>query len=120
MNLHIDRVEMEELAALINQHFEVLNVKIEQLHSDMALNKSLIDDVHKDLEEVKKAFPKDEEGMRDYAAHHGFHFDYATSKKNWASIWLEIRKKIFSGAAWAVILFFCYAVWEAFKQEVKK
>lgn len=110
----------EELVALINRHFDELNTKISTLHIDMIGQKAQLETVHRDLEEMKKAFPKDEEGLRDYAAHNGFHDDYNTSRKNWSAILLETKKKVFSGVAWAAVLFLAYSVWEFVKTELKK
>lgn len=58
-------------------------------------------------------------GLEGVGKHHSFHdaeTDKASDKK---AITLEVKKKIFSGAAWGIAVVICYALWEYIKAKLR-
>lgn len=98
--------------------FETLNAKIGALHMDMIGNKADIHHLHEDLESIKKAFPKDEDGSRDFVGHHDHHDGLIKASKKWSEIGTDVTKKLFGGIAWIVVVFVAMSIWEQIKSGI--
>ena len=99
---------------------ETLNVKMNAMHIDMTSHKMETHTIHADVEAIKKAFPKDGEGLRDFSGHHNFHGAMIDRSRKWGDIGNDVLKKLFGGVAWVTVCFVAYSIWEAVKHEVKK
>lgn len=99
---------------------EVLNDKLNAIHIDNANHRSETSKIKKDVEEIKEAFPKDEGGIVDFDGHHDYHWKLVEASKSWHEIWVDVRKKVFGGVAWAVIVFIGYSIWEELKRRVRE
>lgn len=104
----------------VMQQFESVSAKLSALHIDMVGNKADMHVLKADVEDLKKAFPKNSEGARDIDGHRGFHETMDESARSWKEIWIDVRKKVFSGIAWVTLCFIAYSIWEAIKAEAKK
>jgi len=62
----------------------------------------------------EEAFPKG-----DAEAHHDDHEEQNAKKEEWKELWKGLRKKIFEGAGWAIVVAVAGAVGLAFKLWVK-
>lgn len=107
--------------------FETLNVKMNAMHIDMVGHKadmaSLqidVEHVHRDVEAIKRGFPKDDSGERDFDGHHNHHEGLIRSSKKWGDIGTDVLKKLFGGAAWVTVCFVAYAVFEAIRGKLLK
>lgn len=99
--------------------FETLNAKIGALHMDMIGNKADIHHLHEDIEAMKKAFPKDGEGVRDFSGHHDHHDGLIRASKKWSDIGTDVTKKLFGGIAWIIMVFVAMSVLEKIKSSIK-
>lgn len=98
--------------------FETLNIKINALHVDMIGNKADIAHLHEDMESIKKAFPKNDEGARDYHGHHDHHDGLIKASKKWSEIGTDVTKKLFGGIAWIIVVFVAMSIWEQIKTSI--
>lgn len=103
---------------LIGQ-FELLNAKIGALHIDMVGQNAKIEHLQRDVDEITKAFPKTDEGGRDYHGHYDHHDGLIKASKRWGEIGTDVTKKLFGGIAWIVVVFVALAVWERIKSSIK-
>ena len=103
---------------LIGQ-FELLNAKIGALHIDMVGHKAEMQHLHADIEDVKRAFPKTDEGARDYHGHYDHHDGLIKASRRWGEIGTDVTKKLFGGIAWIVVVFVALAIWERIKASIK-
>ena len=99
---------------------ESLGAKMNAMHIDMVGHKADMSHMQRDIDAIKKGFPKDGEGNRDYDGHHDYHGDLIEKAKTWREIGIDVRKKLFGGIAWAVLVYVAYQLWEIFKHEVRK
>lgn len=104
----------------ISGQLECVNAKLNAIHIDNINHKSETAVIKQDVESIKKAFPKNSDGNADIDGHHDYHWKLVESAKTWNDIWVDVRKKLFGGIAWAIVVFVAYSVWESVKQEVKK
>ncbi len=99
--------QLETVNAKLNAiHIDTLNHRAETVRMEIAIN------------DIKQAFPKDEEGLPDIGGHHDHHWRLIQASKSWGEIWMDVRKKVFGGMAWAVLLFVLWAIWEEIKRRV--
>lgn len=94
---------------------ESTNAKLGAIHIDMIGQKADIQHLHNDVELIKRAFPKNDEGNRDYHGHHDHHDELIKTSKRWAEIGTDVAKKVFGGMAWLAVVFVAMAMWEKFK-----
>lgn len=99
---------------------ESLGAKMNAMHIDMVGHKADMNAMQKDIDSIKRGFPKDNEGNRDFDGHHDYHGEIIARAKTWREIWLDVRKKVFGGIAWAVLAYVAWQAWEIFKTEVRK
>jgi hypothetical protein len=99
---------------------EILEVKINAMHIDMTSHKMETHTMKTDVDAIKKAFPKDGDGLRDFSGHHDFHGDMIVHSQKWSDIWNDVMKKLFGGIAWVTVCFVAYSIWESIKNEAKK
>lgn len=97
---------------------ETVNAKLNAIHTDNINHKSETSAIKRDVEEIKEAFPKDESGTVDFDGHHDYHWKLVEASKSWREIWVDVRKKVFGGVAWAVIVFVAYTAWEELKRRL--
>lgn len=100
------------LGYIVNQ-LESINDKLEAMHTEHTAMKG-------DIEDIKLAFPKSEDGERDFDGHHDYHDTLIRNSKSWGEIMTDVKKKLFGGIAWATVCFVAWAIWEGIKHEVKK
>lgn len=100
--------------------FESLQAKMNAMHIDMVGHKADMASMSKDIDAIKKGFPKDAGGERDYDGHHDYHSDLIERAKTWKEIWMDVKKKVFGGVAWATVAYVAYQAWLIFKHEVNK
>lgn len=110
----------EEFVQHIVAQLEQLNAQVHSLHIDFVGHKAETDSLHRDINELKSAFPKDADGKYNYSGHNYFHYSVDKTKKSWSEIWMDVKKKIFGGIAWAVILLVSYSIWEYMKLKIKQ
>ena len=100
---------------------EQLSAKIDATHMSLIESRSELHklkeefDSHREEESqhihaIMNAFPE-----RDFKDHFGYHEQKRKSAKSWSEITLDIKKKIFGGIVWAIILGTGIAVWEYLK-----
>jgi hypothetical protein len=94
---------------------ESTNAKLGAIHMDMIEHKANMHHLHVDVEEIKKAFPKAEDGERDYYGHHSHHDGIIRTSKRWSDIGQDVAKKVFTGVTWVVFVFIALAIWEKFR-----
>lgn len=46
--------------------------------------------------------------------------DLVESSKSWREIWFDVKKKVAGGVAWAVIVFFGWAIWSEIKHRAQQ
>lgn len=91
---------------------ESTNAKLGAIHIDMVGHKADLQHLQNDVEAIKKAFPKADDGTRDYHGHHTHHDGLIRTSKKWADIGTDVSKKVFGGIAWLVVVFVALALWE--------
>jgi hypothetical protein len=101
------------------QQLQSLDAQMKAMHIDMVGQKATLNHVQDDVEEIKRGFPKDEDGGRDYDGHHDHHEQMIKSAKKWGDIWTDVAKKLFGGIAWVCVVFVAYALWDRFIRAVK-
>ena len=92
---------------------EAINKKMDEIHKEHH-------EIKADVRDIRDAFPKDEEGKHDFDGHHDDHIVRRDAAKSWNEIFMDVKKKMFSGVAWATVIFLGYAIFEATKQALKK
>lgn len=100
------------LSYIVNQ-LDALNAKMDAMHNDHVRQAAAISG-------LESAIPKSPDGDPDYDGHHDYHYRLIESSKSWRDIMQDVKKKVFGGVTWAVIVFCAYAIWESIKSEVKK
>lgn len=100
------------LSYIVSQ-LDTLNQKMDMMHNDHIRQAAAISG-------LESAIPKSKDGTPDYDGHHDYHFQLIETSKSWREIWMDVKKKVFSGVAWLIVVFAGYAIWEAIKVEVKK
>ena len=99
--------------------FAVITSKLEQVHEDMLSHKNETSEMRSDIDEIKKAFPKDEAGQDpDYSGHHGHHDKLIKTSKKWSEIGTDVTKKVFGGVTWIVLVFIALAIWNEIKSRL--
>lgn len=92
--------------------FSVITTKLEQVHEDMLAQKNAHTAMQGDIDEIKRAFPKHENGEDpDYFGHHDHHDKLIKTSKRWSEIGTDVLKKVFGGVTWIVLVFIALAVW---------
>ena len=102
----------------ITSQLESTNAKLVAIHIDMIGNKADLHRLQTAVEDLEKAFPKTDEGTRDYRGHYDHHDGLIKTSKRWAEIGTDVAKKVFGGVAWLVVVFVALAVWEKIKVSV--
>lgn len=97
---------------------ETVNAKLNAIHIDAINHRTETSVMKKSIDDIRAAFPKNEDGDPDIDGHHDYHWRLIEASKSWREIWIDVRKKIFGGVAWATVLFVAYAIWEEFKRKV--
>lgn len=108
-----------EFWGYVRGQFETLNAKMGALHMDMISNRADIQHLHDDMESMKKAFPKDDDGMRDFLGHHDHHDGLIKASKKWSEIGTDVTKKLFGGIAWIIVVFVAMSIWEQIKSNIR-
>jgi len=108
------------LMTYIVTQLESVNAKLNAIHIDSVGHKAEMHIIKQDINDIKKAFPKTPDGEVDLDGHHDYHWKLVESSKTWNEIWTDVRKKLFGGIAWAIVVFVAYSIWESIKNEVKK
>lgn len=100
------------------QQFEMTNAKLNAIHLDMVGHKADLQHLHTDVEAIKKAFPKDDEGSRDFDGHRDHHDGLIRTSKRWSDIGNDVLKKLFSGLAWVTVVFIALSIWSEIKRRL--
>lgn len=108
-----------EMWRYVVAQLESTNAKLGAIHIDMVGHKADMQHMQQDVEEIKRAFPKADDGSRDYHGHHNHHDDIIKTSKKWSEIGTDVSKKVFGGIAWIVIVFIALAVWERIKATLR-
>lgn len=105
------------LSYIVSQ-LEAVNAKLNAIHTDSINHRAETSHMEVMIHEIRKAFPKDEEGSPNFDGHHDHHWKFDQSAKSWKEVWVYVRKKVIGGVAWAVLLFILYSIWEEIKRRV--
>lgn len=92
---------------------EAINNKMDEIHNEHR-------EIKDDVATIKSAFPKLDDGDHDFDGHLNDHVVRRDAAKSWNEIFMDVKKKVFSGVAWATVIFIGYAIFEAAKQALKK
>lgn len=92
---------------------EAINEKMGEIHKEHH-------EIKANVQDIKDAFPKDEEGKYDFDGHHDDHAIRRDAARSWKEIGQEVKKKIAGGAAWALLCFIGLAIYQAIKSELNK
>lgn len=98
--------------------FELLNIKLNAMHIDSVNHKSETHMMKMDIEAIKKGFPKNDDGERDFDGHHDYHGNLIKASKRWGEWLNNAGKNLFSGLVWATVLFVAYSIWEKIKRDI--
>lgn len=90
--------------------FAMIDAKLDDIHNDMSVQKSETSQIRADVNEIKRAFPKDG-GEPDYDGHHDHHDKLIKTSKKWSEIGTDVTKKLFGGVTWIVLCFVALAIW---------
>lgn len=99
---------------------ESLGAKMNAMHIDMVGHKADMANMSKDIDSIKRGFPKNDEGERDFDGHHDHHDGLIKTSKKWSDIGQDVLKKIFGGVAWLTVCFIGYAIYTAIKEALRK
>ena len=111
---------MNGFIVFASQSLRSLDAQMKAMHIDLVGIKAELHSTKGDVEALKKAFPKDDEGGRDYDGHHDYHGNLIEASRSWAEIRKEVAKKVFTSVTWALLVLLAYSVWEYFKSKVKE
>lgn len=92
---------------------EAINSKMDEIHREHY-------EIKNNVQEIKDAFPKTEEGEHDFDGHRDDHVIRRDAARSWKEIGQEVKKKVASGATWAVICFIGLAIYQFVKGELNK
>lgn len=99
----------------IGAKLEANSAKLDAMHIENIGHKAETHAIQQDVDALKRAFPKDDDGHRDYEGHEVYHGKLIRSYKTWQEIWVDVRKKLFGGIAWAIVVFIAWSIWEGIK-----
>lgn len=102
----------------LTEQLESTNAKLGAIHIDMIGSKADLHRLQSAVEDLEKAFPRNDDGARDYHGHYDHHDKLIKTSKRWADIGTDVAKKVFSGVTWVVLVFIAVAVWEQIKHSV--
>lgn len=119
------QVDQTLLLKLVDK-VEQLTAKVDATHMSLIESRSELHKLQENFEKhrneesmhihaIMNAFPE-----RDFEDHFDYHEQKRRSAKSWGEIWLDIKKKILSGLAWAFLMTVALAVWEYIKSELRK
>jgi hypothetical protein len=128
------RESQEKIFEELKTHTEDEMIKFKSILDEMHANSTKSTDQYNKLSqmmqatinEIKKvsgdqktlisAIP---DGLAGVAKHHTYHSAEADKASDKKIITLEVKKKVFSGAAWGIAVVVCYALWEYAKAKLK-
>ncbi len=118
--------DQQALLVKLVEKVEQLSSKVDATHLSLIESRSELHKLREDFDShreeetgrinaIVNAFPE-----RDFDEHFDYHEQKRQAAKSWGEIWLEVKKKVVSGVAWAFVLGIALAVWEFLKMELRK